>query len=900
MAISNDQKIDYLWKKIGYGRAKTDTAAIKDAVNESISSALLLRGDNVWAQSNLIPTTIPGSSTSVVTLYPTSLPVECTADTTSSTNRTWKTNITDWVPPEIGSTYLVKVYVHTSGNAATAAASGTQLVAAGSGNNDEWFFDYQSGTLNFIGTNLPSGVNFTGKSVYISGAVYSGIKGVPAVGSANTFTNLDLTGNLNVSGVSTFVGGIRGIGIQSGSVNIATGIITALNFVGSGNSISYNAGTKVVDISIGGGNWEYENPTNTYQSDIYRLNGNVGIGTIDPTSKLDVRGDVNVTGIVTATVFVGDGSGLTGITASGSGIIIRDSGILVGTAGTIDFGDNLTVSTISAGVVTVTSSGGGASSQWVSNPTGIHTFSSVGIATTNPTSTFTVVGNVLISGVTTSGGYNATTGNDYKINGTSVLTATTLGSGVVNSSLTSVGTLSSGLNIDSGQTYKINNTNVLDATTLGSGVVNSSLTSVGTLTRLVVAGVTTSGGYNATTGNDYKINGTSVLTATTLGSGVVNSSLTSIGTLSGGLNIASAQTYKINNTEVLSSTTLGSGVVNSSLTSIGTLLGGLNIDSGQTYKINNTNVLDATTLGSGVVNSSLTSVGTLTSLNVSGTTTLAGIATVTGTTLFSRQLSVSGIVTTGTHNLITGNTYQIAGVNVLSATTLGANVVTSSLTSVGTLSGGLNIASGQTYRVNGTAVLDATTLGSSVTASSLTSVGTLTSLNVTGIVTASSFSGNATSATSATTATTATTASQLSFASSSSPSTRYLVFTDTLGGNSEANVNSELQYVPSTGNLSATQFTSLSDATKKKNVRPIENSIELTKQLQGVRFDWINNDKPSLGLIAQDVEKVLPELVETNGDGIKSVSYSNMIGVLIEAIKEQQIRIEELERKLNA
>jgi len=329
-------------------------------------------------------------------------------------------------------------------------------------------------------------------------------------------------------------------------------------------------------------------------------------------------------------------------------------------------------------------------------------------------------------------------------------------------------------------------------------------------------------------------------------------------------------------------------------------LGGLNIDSGQTYKINNTNVLDATTLGSGVVNSSLTSVGTLTSLNVSGTTTLAGIATVTGTTLFSRQLSVSGIVTTGTHNLITGNTYQIAGVNVLSATTLGANVVTSSLTSVGTLSGGLNIASGQTYRVNGTAVLDATTLGSSVTASSLTSVGTLTSLNVTGIVTASSFSGNATSATSATTATTATTASQLSFASSSSPSTRYLVFTDTLGGNSEANVNSELQYVPSTGNLSATQFTSLSDATKKKNVRPIENSIELTKQLQGVRFDWINNDKPSLGLIAQDVEKVLPELVETNGDGIKSVSYSNMIGVLIEAIKEQQIRIEELERKLNA
>jgi hypothetical protein len=86
--------------------------------------------------------------------------------------------------------------------------------------------------------------------------------------------------------------------------------------------------------------------------------------------------------------------------------------------------------------------------------------------------------------------------------------------------------------------------------------------------------------------------------------------------------------------------------------------------------------------------------------------------------------------------------------------------------------------------------------------------------------------------------------------------------------------------------------------TQKTNIQPIENSIELTKQLQGVRFDWIDNNKPSLGLIAQEVEKVLPELVETSADGTKSVSYGNIVGVLIEAIKEQQVRIEELERKL--
>ena len=110
--------------------------------------------------------------------------------------------------------------------------------------------------------------------------------------------------------------------------------------------------------------------------------------------------------------------------------------------------------------------------------------------------------------------------------------------------------------------------------------------------------------------------------------------------------------------------------------------------------------------------------------------------------------------------------------------------------------------------------------------------------------------------------------------------------------------STKLTFNPSTGNFSATQFTSLSDQTLKTNIRPIEDSVALVQRLQGVRFDWLENNKPSLGLIAQEVEKVIPELVETN-DGIKSVSYSNMIGLLIEAIKEQQNQIEELKLEIN-
>ena len=178
MAIQESQKVDYLWKKLGYGRSKTDVNSIKGATNESIASPLLLLGSDVWSQSSDIPSLMPSSSAGVVTVYPQSAPVECTNDITASTNRTWKTGTTNWIPPQIGSTYLVKVYIHDSGDAANAVANGTQVLAAGSGNNDEWFFDYQSGVLNFIGSNLPNGVNFTGKSVYISGARYTGNLGV--------------------------------------------------------------------------------------------------------------------------------------------------------------------------------------------------------------------------------------------------------------------------------------------------------------------------------------------------------------------------------------------------------------------------------------------------------------------------------------------------------------------------------------------------------------------------------------------------------------------------------------------------------------------------------------------------------------------------------------------------
>lgn len=135
----------------------------------------------------------------------------------------------------------------------------------------------------------------------------------------------------------------------------------------------------------------------------------------------------------------------------------------------------------------------------------------------------------------------------------------------------------------------------------------------------------------------------------------------------------------------------------------------------------------------------------------------------------------------------------------------------------------------------------------------------------------------------------------------SSSSNYYLLFTNaTTGEIFQSSVSSSgLQYVPSTGNLSAIQFTSLSDQSQKTNVKVIETPIDHVKKLEGVRFNWVHNNNPSIGLIAQEVEKIFPELIETGEDGLKRLNYSSMIGLLIEAIKEQQIRIEELEKKIN-
>jgi trimeric autotransporter adhesin len=123
------------------------------------------------------------------------------------------------------------------------------------------------------------------------------------------------------------------------------------------------------------------------------------------------------------------------------------------------------------------------------------------------------------------------------------------------------------------------------------------------------------------------------------------------------------------------------------------------------------------------------------------------------------------------------------------------------------------------------------------------------------------------------------------------------------------------------GTVHASDFASSSDIRLKKNIEPINNALSLVQGLQGVKYDWDTEkmgytvsdasgntgfnansgnstlsgmDGKQIGLVAQDVEKVLPEVVMTDRDGYKAISYDKLTAVLIEAVKELKAEVEKL------
>ena len=123
-------------------------------------------------------------------------------------------------------------------------------------------------------------------------------------------------------------------------------------------------------------------------------------------------------------------------------------------------------------------------------------------------------------------------------------------------------------------------------------------------------------------------------------------------------------------------------------------------------------------------------------------------------------------------------------------------------------------------------------------------------------------------------------------------------FNDILRNNPSATIDSA-------GGITATSFFSTSSQRYKTNILPLGGCLELVKQLQGVSFEWIpdpvvgREKEPDIGLIAEDVNQVLPEVVKKTGEVCEAIEYSKLVPVLINAIKELAAQVEALKNQIN-
>lgn len=281
---------------------------------------------------------------------------------------------------------------------------------------------------------------------------------------------------------------------------------------------------------------------------------------------------------------------------------------------------------------------------------------------------------------------------------------------------------------------------------------------------------------------------------------------------------------------------------------------------GQTFRVNGAVTFDNTLL-------------------VTGASTLNAITT-TGAASFGTTMSVTGATTLSTLNVTGATTMASNGLNVGSGqlNVTGGNV---------NMSGALTVSGAQTFTGN-TTMSGTMSVSGSATLSSTLSVGGAAIFSST-----STFNGAATFNNNTVTI------------SSTSPTIR---LNDTDNAGAFVHCNSNLvgflnnsggwaHYVDQSGNFTAVgNVTAYSDISQKSDVETITHAVEQILKMRGVRYTRINTLEKGIGVIAQEVKKVYPEVIQDN-DGILSVAYGNLVGVLIEGIKELDTRIRKLEAR---
>ena len=367
MSIPISQKVDLLYKQ-AFGVTKTDTEANKSPSNEAIASPLLIRGDTQWTQSDQIPG-VAAATAGIVQAYTGTGAAECTADNTtvpvSGVYPTWKTGLTYWIPAEFGSTYSVSVYVDDAG-VADPTSTGTQIFGAGSGGTGEFFYNYQSGVLNFIGETIPTALT-SSKVLYIVGYRYVGKTGVNNLPDSQ-IGNLDIT-NQTVTGQVVDANIIL---TPNGTGQVVTsGNVTASFFYGNGSQLTgidtsgIANGTSNVRIPAADGNIELNVDgaltANVTDTGIVMTSGNLNLGNVIATGVGTFTGNVSAGNV--------DGGNLVSANFFTGTLIDGTSNVTVNNNGNVDL--------VAAGNSTAVISGTGANIVGTINANGVATLGSV-------------------------------------------------------------------------------------------------------------------------------------------------------------------------------------------------------------------------------------------------------------------------------------------------------------------------------------------------------------------------------------------------------------------------------------------------------------------------------------------------------------------------------------------
>jgi len=333
-------------------------------------------------------------------------------------------------------------------------------------------------------------------------------------------------------------------------------------------------------------------------------------------------------------------------------------------------------------------------------------------------------------------------------------------------------------------------------------------------------------------------------------------------------------------------------------------------------------ITDNVSIGIGTTSNVNIGFGTITATTITATTINGSVSSATTTTNIPNltgDITSNGTVTSIASGVIVNadiNASAAIDVTKLSASTisgitLGNNLNTLTLNTSGTgISGSTtyNGSSPTTFTVtsNATSLNQASTIvsrdasgnfsGGTITATSFSGSGT----NLTGIVTSIVAGTNITISGSTGQVTINSTASGGGGTSSQWTTGATGITTTSSVGIKSTTPTSALDVtgdVKVSGIVTATDFNSSSDINLKTNIQTIENPIDKLLEINGVTFNWIENEKASVGVIAQDVERALPQLVNNLGSH-KVVNYNGLIGLLVECIKHQQKQIDELKEHM--